>query len=122
MLRFAREGKPIRVVGDQIVTPTGTRDLAEKLLPLIRANRFGIYHMTNAGSCSWYEFVQEIFRMSGLSPDLAPTTSKDFGSKATRPPYSVLDNAAYRSLGFPDFPPWQEALADYLKERESGNR
>ena len=121
MLRLAREGKSIRVVNDQTVTPTGTRDLAEKLLPLIRTDRFGLFHMTNTGSCSWHEFVQEIFRKSGLSPDLAPTTSKDFGSKATRPPYSVLDNAAYRSLGFPDFRPWQEALADYLKERESGN-
>ena len=92
MLRLARQGKPIRVVGNQIVTPTSTRDLAEKLLPLIRTNRFGIYHMTNTSSCSWYEFVKKIFRISGpqldLAPDLAPTTSKVFGAKATRSPYS----------------------------------
>ena len=118
MLRLASEGKPIRVVLDQIVTPTSTRDVAEKLVPLIDTNRYGLYHMTNLGECSWYEFAQEIFHQIELSPDVAPTTAKTFGAKAQRPSYSVLDNHALRTVGFSDFRPWQEALAEYLRERK----
>lgn len=117
MLRLAREGKPIRVVDDQVLTPTCTKDLAEKLAPLIRTDKYGLYHMTNTGECSWYEFAQEIFRLAGLSPDLQPTTSAAFGAKAHRPRYSVLDNGALRAAGFPDFRPWQEALVDYMAVR-----
>lgn len=115
MLRLAREGREIRVVSDQVLTPTSTRDLAQKLLPLLRSDRYGLYHMTNTGHCSWFEFAQEIFRLAGVRPQLQPTTSAAFGAKATRPSYSVLDNLAYREAGFTDFRPWQEALGDYLK-------
>lgn len=117
MLRLAREQKPIRVVNDQVLTPTRTKDLAEKLVPLLHTEKYGLYHMTNTGECSWFEFAQEIFQLAGLSPDLQPTTSAAFGAKAVRPPYSVLDNRAYRQIGFADFRPWQEALADYLMGR-----
>jgi dTDP-4-dehydrorhamnose reductase len=118
MLRFAGQGKLIRVVNDQRLTPTSTRDLAEKLVPLIHTQQYGLYHMTHTGECSWYEFAQEIFRQFGLSPDLAPTTTEAFGAKARRPAYSVLDNYAFRLAGFADFRPWQEALAEYLRERQ----
>lgn len=118
MLRLASQGKPIRVVNDQRLTPTSTRELAEKLVPLIRTQQYGVYHMTNTGECSWYEFAQEIFQHLGLSPDLAPTTTEAFGAKARRPAYSVLDNYAFREAGFSDFRPWQEALAEYLSERK----
>lgn len=117
MLRLAREGKTIRVVNDQALTPTSTKDLAEKLVPLIHTNAYGLYHMTNTGECSWYEFAREIFRLSGLNPDLQPTTTEAFGAKARRPAYSVLDNRAFRQAGFADFRPWQEALAEYLAGR-----
>jgi len=117
MLERAREGKPIRVVSDQILTPTSARELAERVVPLIRAAPYGLYHMTNSGECSWYEFAQEVFRLTHLSPDLSPTSSQAFAAKAVRPPYSVLDNRALRVAGFPDFRPWPEALADYLRER-----
>lgn len=117
MLRLAGEGKPIRVVSDQIVNPTSTRDLAEKLVPLMRTQQCGLYHMTNTGECSWYDFAREIFCQLGLSPDLAPTSSEALGAKARRPAYSVLDNRAWRAAGFPDFRPWQQALAEYLGER-----
>lgn len=117
MLRLAGEGKPLRVVNDQVLTPTSTRDLAEKLVPLLRTDRYGLYHMTNTGECSWYEFAREIFRLAGVVADLAPVSSAEFGARARRPPYSVLDNAAYRAAGFPDFRPWQQALADYLRQR-----
>ncbi|MBI4466876.1 MAG: dTDP-4-dehydrorhamnose reductase [Acidobacteria bacterium] len=118
MLRLAQEGKPLRVVNDQVLAPTSTRDLAEKLAPLIRTDRYGLYHMTNTGECSWYEFAREAFGLAGLSADLRPVSSAEFGARARRPPYSVLDNAAYRAAGFPDFRPWQDALADYLKQRQ----
>ena len=117
MLRLAADGKPLRVVNDQVLTPTSTRDLAEKLLPLLRTRRYGLYHMTNTGECSWYDFAQEIFQRAGLAAELEPVSSAAFAAWARRPPYSVLDNAAYRAAGFADFRPWQEALADYLKQR-----
>ncbi len=118
MLRLADERKPIRVVNDQIVNPTSTRDLAEKLVRLMPAKHFGLYHMTNTGECSWYDFARGIFRQAGLSPDLSPASSQAFGAKARRPAYSVLDNYALRAAGFADFRPWQEALAEYLRERQ----
>lgn len=121
MLRLAGEGKPIRVVSDLIATPTSTHDLAEGLVPLIHTERYGLYHMTNTGQCSWYEFAREIFRQSQLTPDLAPTTSETFGAKARRPAYSVLDNYALRGAGLPKFRSWQEALAEYLQERQKLN-
>ena len=115
MLRLARAGKPIRVVSDQVLTPTNTKDLAEKFAPLLHTSKYGLYHMTNTGECSWCDFAAEIFRLAGLTPDLQPTTSAAFGAKARRPAYSVLDNLAYRNAGFADFRPWQDALADYLR-------
>ncbi len=117
MLRLAEAGQPIRVVTDQVLTPTSSADLARALGPLIHTERFGLYHLTNTGQCSWFEFAQEIFRLAGLSPDLRPTTSEALGRKARRPAYSVLDNFNYRAAGFPDLRPWQEALADYLQLR-----
>lgn len=117
MLRFAQQGKPLRVVNDQVLTPTSTRDLAEKLLPLLRTRRYGLYHMTNAGECSWYDFAREIFRVAGVAADVQPVSTAAFAARARRPPYSVLDNAAYRAAGFPDFRPWPEALADYIRQR-----
>ncbi len=122
MLRLASEGQQIRVVNDQVLTPTSTRDLAEKLVPLIHTNQYGLYHMTNTGECAWHEFAREIFRQAGLTPHLEPTTTEAFGSKARRPPYSVLDNYALRAAGLSDFRPWQEALADYLAERKKHSR
>ncbi|OFV88266.1 MAG: dTDP-4-dehydrorhamnose reductase, partial [Acidobacteria bacterium RIFCSPHIGHO2_12_FULL_67_30] len=105
MLRLAAEGKPLRVVNDQVLTPTSTRDLAEKLLPLVRTRRYGLYHMTNTGECSWYEFAQEIFQRASLAAELEPVSTAAFAARARRPPYSVLDNAAYRAAGFADFRP-----------------
>ncbi len=118
MLGLASQGKQIRVVNDQVITPTSTRDLAEKLVPLIQAQQYGLYHMTSTGECSWYEFAREIFRLAGLTPHLEPTTTEAFGGKARRPAYSVLNNYAFRKAGFADFRPWQEGLAEYLSERK----
>jgi dTDP-4-dehydrorhamnose reductase len=119
MLRLARSGSPIRVVSDQVVTPTSAEDLAEALVPLLHSRHYGLYHMTNAGECSWFDFAREIFRLAGLQPNLQPVSSAEFRAKASRPLYSVLDNAALRAAGYPDLRPWQEALADYLRQRPS---
>ncbi len=117
MIGLAETGKPIRVVNDQRLTPTSAKDLATKLADLIRTKKFGLYHMTNCGECSWFEFAQEIFRLAGLRPNLTPVSSKDFAARARRPLYSVLDHQALREAGIADFRPWQDALAEYIRER-----
>jgi dTDP-4-dehydrorhamnose reductase len=120
MLRLAAEGRTIRVVNDQVATPTSAKDLLKSLLPLLHTDRYGLYHMTNNGSCSWFEFAKEIFRLANLPANVQPVSSTEFRAKARRPPYSVLDNLALREAGFPELPPWQEALAEYLRERITG--
>jgi len=117
MLRLAKEGKPIRVVDDQRMTPTYTADLARQIAELIETEQYGLYHATNQGSCTWHEFAAEIFRQSGLTPSLGKAKTGDFGEKATRPAYSVLENTALQSIGLDQMRPWQESLAAYLAER-----
>jgi len=117
MLRLAREGKEIRVVDDQRTTPTYTLDLARQIAALIETDQYGLYHATCQGECTWYEFAGEIFRQSNLEPNLSRARTGDFGEKATRPAYSVLENGALKRIGLDRMPPWQEALAAYLAER-----
>jgi dTDP-4-dehydrorhamnose reductase len=118
MLKFAAAGKAIRVVTDEVCTPTYTADLAAAATPLIATGRFGLYHVTNAGACSRYEFAAEIFRQAGINADLTPTTAREFGAAARRPAYAVLANDKYESLGLPRLRDWKAALAAYLEERE----
>jgi len=122
MLRLAREGKPIKVVDDQRMTPTYTADVAQQIAALIETPHHGLYHATSQGSCTWYEFAAEIFRQSGLSPDLSTAKTGDFGEKATRPAYSVLDNKALQAISLDRMRPWPEALAAYLNERARTKR
>jgi len=117
MLRLAREGKPIKVVDDQRLTPTYTVDVAHQIAALIETGRYGLYHATSQGDCTWYEFAAEIFRQSGLRPNLSRARTGDFGEKATRPTYSVLENKALQSIRLDQMRPWQKALAAFLKER-----
>lgn len=117
MIRLAQEGKPIKVVKDQILTPTYTKELAKKIAQLIETGEYGLYHVTNNGQCSWYEFTRVIFELVGLDPDLSATTSEEFGARAKRPHYSVLENANLRKLGLDDLSNWREALEQYLKEK-----
>jgi len=120
MMRLACEGRPLRVVNDQVCTPTSTQELARRLFPLIHDDRKGLFHMTNTGGCSWYEFARKIFELAGVTATITPCGTQEYGAKAARPAYSVLDNLAYRTAGYEDFTPWQEALATYLRERKSG--
>jgi dTDP-4-dehydrorhamnose reductase len=77
----------------------------------------GIYHLSNAGETSFYDFACEVFRSSGLTPSLTPVTSAEFGARARRPPYSVMAHTRLAALGEDDLRPWQPALAAYLRER-----
>jgi len=117
MLRLAAEGRPIRVVSDQTCTPTFTRDLAAQIALLIETEAYGTYHATNAGACTWYEFACEIFRLAGLSVEVQPISSAEYGAPARRPPYSVLENHALRALGIDRMRPWQAALAEYIRDK-----
>lgn len=119
MLRLAREGKPLRVVDDQVGSPTYTYDLARFLLELVQSDRYGIYHATNSGTCSWHAFAEAIFEESGLAAQLSPCSSAEFASKAKRPAYSVLGHEAIRANGFTDLPPWRDALIRMLQDEES---
>ena len=117
MLRLAREKRPIRVVADQIVTPTYAKELAVKVSQLIRTDHYGLYHMTNDGGCSWYEFARTAFDLTGIKANLSPTTSAEYGAKARRPAYSVLENRNLKRLGLDNMRPWKEALKKYLEEK-----
>ncbi len=119
MLRLARERDEIRVVDDQQLTPTYTLDLARKIRELILTEHYGLYHFTNDGSCSWYEFARAIFSKSNLQVNLQPTTTEEFGAAANRPRYSVLAHHALRAIGLDELRPWDEALESYLEQRKS---
>ncbi len=121
MIRMAKEGKPIRVVNDQVLTPTYTKDLAQKMRELLQTEAYGLYHISNGGQCSWYEFASKIFELLGLEPDFGPTTSVEFGAKARRPAYSVLAHEQLKRLGMDDLRPWPEALDAYLIEKGHGD-
>lgn len=114
MLRVAAASKPLRVVDDQRLGPTSTGDLAPKLVELLATDAYGLYHVTNGGACTWYEFARAIFTLAGLAPELSPTTTEAYGAKADRPRYSVLENRALGDLGLAPLRPWHDALADYL--------
>jgi len=114
MLKRARERDELRVVDDQVLSPTYTRDLAHKIAQLILTEYYGIFHITNRGACSWYEFAVEILKQAGLRSPIIPITSDQFPRKARRPHFSVLDNYHLRLLSTDDMRPWQEALKDYL--------
>jgi dTDP-4-dehydrorhamnose reductase len=118
MLRVALAGKPLRVVTDQVCTPTYTADLASALIALLSTNRYGLYHITNTGACSWYDFARAIFEMARVPANLAAITSQEYQAPARRPSYSVLSTGAYESLGLSPVHSWREALASYLRERE----
>ncbi|MBO0730396.1 MAG: dTDP-4-dehydrorhamnose reductase [Acidimicrobiaceae bacterium] len=119
MLRLAEAGQPIRVVDDQVLTPTCSVDLAMQILRLAATDAYGTYHATCQGQCSWYAFAAEIFHLAGLNPLLQPQTTPEAGRPAARPPYSVLDNRGLRELGIDLMPDWQDALGRYLSAKPS---
>ncbi len=117
MIRLAKSGNPLHVVDDQIMAPTNTNDLALKIAEVIAAGGRGIFHITNQGICSWYEYAGQIFDFLGLTPDFGPTTTEAYGAKAARPAYSVLANTRLESLGIEPLAEWPDALRRYLTDK-----
>jgi dTDP-4-dehydrorhamnose reductase len=115
MLNLAEKMDSIKVVSDQIGSPTYTVDLAEAINQLIKTPAYGIYHLTNSDHCSWYQYAQLIFQRRELEVELVPVTTEEFGSPAPRPKYSVLDNYQWRMQGFTPLRSYQDALQDYLE-------
>jgi dTDP-4-dehydrorhamnose reductase len=123
ILRRAAEGKPLRVVNDQVVSPTYAFDLARKVTDLIKTDAYGLYHVSNHGGCSWFEFAERMFKIAGVKADLTPTTSETFNAPARRPAYSVLSNHRLQQLGLDDMPTWDNALERFVSElKKSGDQ
>jgi len=120
MLKKAVAGDAIRVVDDQILTPTYTADLAQATRNLILTGRYGLYHISSEGRCSWYEFTRYIFERAGLEAKLSPVKSSEFASPVRRPANSVLSKAKLHSVGV-SIPSWEDALPRYLEERARKN-
>lgn len=118
MLRLAASGKPIRVVRDQVLRPSYTLDLARKTWRVLTLGAPGIYHLTNGGEISWFDFTREVFSLCGLQPSLTPVTAAEFGARARRPAYSVLGHGRLKALGEDDLRSWRDALVAYLRERD----
>ena len=116
MLRLGKENGAVSVVNDQIGSPTYTYDLAVLLVDMVETEKYGFYHATNEGLCSWYEFAQEIFRQAGMEVKVTPVSSAEFKAKAKRPSNSRMNKEKLTLNGFKRLPSWQDALERYLKE------
>lgn len=114
MLSLAQQHKSLKVVSDQIGSPTSTYDLAQFLLKLIETEHYGIYHVSNTGSCSWYDFAIAVFAESGVSVNVEACTTEQFPRPAARPAYSVMAHRQMELKGFEPLRHWREALHDYL--------
>lgn len=114
MLRLSSEKDTVRVVSDQIGSPTYTYDLAELLLKLVKTENYGTYHVSNSGTCSWYEFAKTIYQYKGIEKQVIPSLSSDFPRPAPRPAYSVLSQDKIEEIGLLKLRSWQEALRHYL--------
>ena len=115
MLRLGEDHDELTVVADQIGSPTYTYDLARLLVDMIGSEKYGRYHATNEGLCSWYDFAVEIFRQAGMDVRVRPVTSEEYPAKAKRPHNSRMDKAKLEENGFERLPDWKDALGRYLK-------
>lgn len=114
MLRLGKERGEVNVVADQVGSPTYTYDLARLLVDMIQTGRYGIYHATNEGICSWYEFAVEIFKQAGMDVTVNPVSSEEFPAKAKRPKNSRMSKEKLTAEGFERLPMWQDALSRFL--------
>ncbi|WP_068777559.1 dTDP-4-dehydrorhamnose reductase [Paenibacillus sp. FJAT-26967] len=120
MLKLGREQSSLNIVHDQVGSPTYTLDLACFLLELIQTEKYGIYHASNSGTCTWYEFAQMIFKEAGVEVLINPCSTDQFPRPAQRPAFSAMDSMGIRTNGFKGLRPWQEGLVDFLKEYADG--
>ena len=116
ILKLTERKEKISVVNDQIGSPTYTKDLAPLLCDMIESDKYGVYHATNEGFCSFYDFAQEIVKQSGKSLVIRPTTTAAYNAPAPRPLNSRLSKKSLDEAGFRRLPPWQDALSRYLIE------
>jgi dTDP-4-dehydrorhamnose reductase len=114
MLKLARERGKVRVVDNEVVTPTSTSQLAKQIVVLSRCDAYGLYHATAEGRCSWYQFAKEIFQITNTDVRLDVATAAEFPAKVPRPSYSILENHALKIRRLNLFTTWQEGLCDYL--------
>ncbi|MBY0076509.1 dTDP-4-dehydrorhamnose reductase [Priestia aryabhattai] len=115
MLKLGQERKELSVVADQIGCPTYTLDLAHAILELVDTQKYGVYHISNSGSCSWYEFAKEIFKVSDMEVQVNPCTTADFPRPAARPANSVFEHMSIKLNKFTPIRHWREALSSFLK-------
>lgn len=116
MLKLAETHDKLTVVNDQFGSPTYTYDLARLLVDMIQTDKYGIYHATNEGICTWYEFACEIFKQAGVKIEVTPVPASEYPAKAKRPENSRLDKSKLTENGFERLPSWQDALRRYIKE------
>lgn len=120
MLRIGKENGAVKVVDDQIGSPTYTRDMAVLLADMVQTEKYGVYHASNEGFCSWYEFAKEIFRLAGMDDvSVTPITSDQFPAKAKRPFNSRMSKEKLVKEGFNKLPSWQDALKRYVQELDA---
>ncbi len=116
MLKLGQEKTDLTVVADQVGSPTYTADLSVLLCDMLQTEKYGIYHASNEGYCSWYEFASAIMQEAGLACKVHPVTSDQYPTKAVRPKNSRLSKASLDKAGFQRLPTWQDALKRYLQE------
>ncbi len=122
ILTQASEGRPLRVVDDVSFSPSYTAHVAAAIRRITATERFGTYHVTNAGACTWYEFAREALRKAGLEADLTATTQAAFPSLARRPRNSALTHGGIAALGLDDLPPWSDGIAAYLEAKRGAGK
>jgi dTDP-4-dehydrorhamnose reductase len=116
MQKLAKEKPEVKVVNDEVLTPTPTKAIAENTLSLITNDAYGVYHMTCEGQCSWYEFAKAIWEILDLKTPLYPASVNDFPLVVKRPFYSVLENAQLKKIGLNQMPDWRAALSNFLSK------
>jgi dTDP-4-dehydrorhamnose reductase len=120
MLKFAKQDKPIRVVDDEILTPTFTEDVAAQIFFLYdKGGEYGLYHVTAEGSCSWYRFAEEIFTRVGMEVDLSPAAPGEFDGDVQRPKYCVLENKNLKDQHLNIMPDWRDGLGRFLSSNHA---
>ena len=117
MLRLSKANNQLSIVNDQIGSPTYTKDLSRLLVDMIETNKYGLYHATNEGYCSWYEFADTIFKLANINIDIKAINSNEYASRAKRPLNSKLSKDKLIEFGFKPLPHWEDALKDYLIRR-----
>ncbi len=114
MLKLAKERGEVRVVDDEILTPTNTADIARQIVDLSQCLNYGLYHVTAQGYCSWYDFADKIFEYTDTKVHLSVASPGEFPSPVSRPKYTVLENKALKSIGYDIMPHWTTSLQKYL--------